>query len=133
MNLSETQRQALEQGMRRPFVERLMTDVRRLYPKSINHVSGDLLRRRIEYGLTRAEQYNMTWQSALAAFVLAMFSAAPHFDEDPRLNAILTDSSVSPELRMRKLLRLTDNNQWREIRENKALAQWPEGLEGAKQ
>ncbi len=128
MKLSGSQRQALNAGARRPYINRLMQDLRSKYPRAVRDLSDDLLRRRVEHAIERAESHDMTRQSSIAAYVFAMFSVSPDFDKDPRIQTLLTESAVPANLRMKKILRLTKNAQWDEAQQ-RCGRNWPADLQ----
>ena len=101
----------------RAFVERLE-----------NHVAEDILRRRVsaeersrlpiramvEHGLVVARTYGLETERDLMLFVLNMITINPEWHHHPKINAILTDSTLSRPARREKLLTDVTDDEWEE-------------------
>jgi hypothetical protein len=71
-------------------------------------------REMIEHGMVVARGYGLETQRDLAGFVLNMIRINPEFHKQPRINAILKDTSLEPPERREKLLTCVSGDEWEE-------------------
>ena len=69
-------------------------------------------REMIEHGITVARGYGMKTERDLAAFVLHMVRINPEFHLQPKIRAILDDTSLEPSQRREKLLTGVSTADW---------------------
>jgi hypothetical protein len=63
-------------------------------------------------GIARARQYGISHESALVAFVVTMFEAAPNFDLYPQVRQILQDEKTPANGRIDLLLEKVSEQDW---------------------
>jgi hypothetical protein len=91
------QRQALAEGRRAAYVDRLAAHVRALYPEAVWSTPPEDLRRRLDAAVTRALGYGLATEAQAAYFVELTFLLGERFDEDPAYpwaREILDDASL---------------------------------------
>ncbi len=114
MIIRKEQMEALRAKMERDFVLRLSQLLRETYPELTANLSQERLVKRVEFGISRARSYGITWESTLGAFVALMFQVAPCFDEHSDIKSILGFSIVPPNERIDLLLKVLAPRQWEE-------------------
>ena len=85
----------------------------------------------IDGGLKRARSHDLHWESSLNAFIVLMFTVAPNFDEDPKVQGIMGDNGMRPDLRMRHLTKVLTPHDWESIRESYDPKVWEQFMKGA--
>lgn len=115
LRLRKQQLEALHVGPKERFAADLAGYVRTNFPEKTDGIRDDDLQRLIATGIARAEGYNMSSQSALAAFVVLTFAAAPDFDQHPRIEQILTDERFQPDHRIDLFQVYMTEGDWHEI------------------
>jgi hypothetical protein len=116
------------------FRKRLAAYIREKHCEKIVQVHGDRLRvdtipaDRLEAmvggGIGRAQSYGMSWQCALASFVVVMFMATPNFDDDPGIRTFLEDEDIEPNYRIDTVCRRVTPEKWNEIRQKYDATRW---------
>ena len=124
MIIRNDQLDAMRRDRRPELVERLLAHLKTYHAGSIAGFDDGELRRRIRLGLARADRYGFLSHASLAAFVATMFEVAPNFDEHPRLQAGLLDTSVSLDSRMLDLVQRTTEADWIEAEESYDEGAW---------
>jgi hypothetical protein len=106
------------EALRRPADEalarELMEFIEQLRPAAVANLPKDVFMKRVLVGIDRARQYKFLRKSSVASFVTLMFDIAPNFDEQPGIQAVLTDPRYSPDLRMDMLIGRTRAEDWNE-------------------
>ena len=103
------------------------TDVAVRLPNSsstVAQLSDEVLEEMVQNGITRARQYDISYESALVAFVVTMFEAAPNFDAYPLMLQILRDEKTPPNSRIDVLLQRTSDQDWEEVKRTYDPAAW---------
>ena len=91
---------------------------------AVMHIRDDVLHLMIRNGIARARTYGLTFESALSAFVVLMFVAAPNFDIHPSIRQMLVDEKVSANERLQLLWQKTSEQDWEIVRQNYDPAAW---------
>ena len=108
------QLQAFQPLAEAAFVNRVVQHLREYHASVVERLPDDMLRERVRYGLSRARQYGLSWESSLTAFVALMFEIAPNFDEHPRIQYVLRDERVPPNSRIDALQERVSEQDWEE-------------------
>ena len=74
--------------------------------------------------ITRARGYGLDWESAVTAFVVLMFVAAPNFDKHPLIQRVLKDERVDANSRIDQLWERTTEENWEAVRKNYDPTAW---------
>ena len=96
----------------------------------IRQISDDRLYPLVQNGIARARGYAMDWESAITAFVVLLFVAAPNFDAHPLIQRILRDERVPANSRIDQLWERTSEENWEVVRKHYDPAAWTASLEG---
>jgi hypothetical protein len=75
-------------------------------------------------GIVRARTLGMDWESAITAFVVLLFVAAPNFDQHPLIQRVLKDERVSANSRIEHLWERTSEENWEAVRKNYDVKAW---------
>lgn len=78
----------------------------------------------VQTGIERAGLYGISWRSALASFVVAMFVVAPNFDEDVRIHELLSDEDIEADYRMDSISEQVTEEQWNVVRQTYDTKAW---------
>ncbi len=95
--------QALEEGFRETFEDRMVLHVQAKFPSQADELGEKQLRRRIQDGIERAERYEIRAQSEVARFIRFMFGIRPDFDtsrKTPWARPILEETDVPAARRL---------------------------------
>ena len=84
----------------------------------VKQIADERLRRLAKHSITRARNYGLNWESAVTAFVVLMFVAAPNFDQHPLIQRILKDERVPANSRIDQLWERTTDENWEAVRKN---------------
>lgn len=103
--ISETTRDALEAYARPAFAARVQVALTARYPHILGLFPEDIQTRIVANMLGRATSWGLEWQSSLLAFCEFMLVAAPDFDTEPELRALL---ERDPQRRDTALLKLPE-------------------------
>lgn len=106
--------EALKPQAEAAFAAEVISFLRATSPIAVGSIEPSMLQTRVLRGLLRARTYGFKRASSLAAFVAIMFDIAPNFDEHPRIHAVLTDPTLSPDLRIDVLMSRTTAAHWEE-------------------
>lgn len=128
MKLHSHQMEALQTAADRQFVVWLLAELRKEFPEETAELSDDRLKRRVAYGMSRAEKYGVESNFGITAFVSLMLSVAPNFDEHQPVRDILNEKDVIADTRMQRVLRRHTDADWLEVRESCGVGKWPEGI-----
>ena len=102
-------------------------DVAVRLPSSVStlaQLSDEVLEEMVQNGIARARQYDMSHESALVAFVVTMFEAAPNFDVYPLTQQILRDERTPPNSRIDLLLDQATEQDWEAIKSTYDPSAW---------
>ena len=66
----------------------------------------------VKIGIERARSRGLVFAEDIAAFVAIMFEVAPRFDEQPDVNAVLSDPILPPNLNLELLFARTPDPAW---------------------
>jgi hypothetical protein len=83
-----------------PFVRRRCGSVGAFAPACVP-VDDARLASQVRACALRARAHGLASERALAGFVVLAFSCSPDFDSEPRVRAILEDTRLAPDARMR--------------------------------
>ena len=95
----------------------------------IKQISNERLYEMVRFGITRARDYGMDWESSVTAFVVLMFIAAPNFDKHPLIQRVLKDERASVNARLDQLWERTSEENWEAVRRNYDPGAWEPGSE----
>ena len=90
----------------------------------VKQISDERLLRMAKEGISRARGYGMDWESAVTAFVVLMFIAAPNFDEHPLIQRVLKDERVPANSRIDQLWEQPSEDNWETVRKNYEATAW---------
>lgn len=96
---------------------------------TVGQIPQRTLQKMVENGIARARGYGMNYESALAAFIVILFEAAPNFDDHPLIQRILKDESVPPNSRIEELLSRATEQNWEAIKQHYNPDAWGLGRE----
>ena len=91
---------------------------------TVAQLSDQVLEEMVQNGIARARQYDISYESALVAFVVTMFEAAPNFDAHPPMRQVLQDEKNAPNSRMDLLLDQAAEQDWEAIKSNYDPSAW---------
>ena len=103
-----------EQEAFRTMQERLIAHVRRHYPAEVKHLGSEELKQEVGIGMRRAQEYSLTRETTIGAFVSLRFVIGPEFDHQPDIHEALSDQKLSPDYRMETLMDRTQPDHWTE-------------------
>jgi hypothetical protein len=95
----------------------------------IKQISDERLYEMVRFGITRARDYGMDWESSVTAFVVLMFIAAPNFDKHPLIQRVLKDERAAANSRPDQLWERTSEENWAAVRRNYDPGAWEPGSE----
>jgi len=108
-------KRAQRQKMGEPaFIDRTAAHMREFHLPQVYHLEDDELRFRVRHGVEKARRYGLTWESSLTIFVSHMTTIHPAFDEQPAIQAVLTDVTIPGDEKMQALLGLVEDDEWEE-------------------
>ncbi len=90
----------------------------------VKQIADERLLRVAHDAIARARNYGLNWESAVTAFVVLMFVAAPNFDEHPLIQRILKDERVEANSRIDQLWERTTDENWEAVRKNYDPSRW---------
>lgn len=128
MKLHSHHMEALQTAADRKFVVWLLAELRKEFPEETDRLSEDRLKRRVAYGMSRAEKYGVESNFGITAFVSIMVSVAPNFDEHQPIRDILKEKDVIADTRMQRVLRRHTDADWLEVRKSCGVGKWPAGM-----
>ncbi len=80
-----------------------------LREKFSNHIPQNVdnhtLKERVQEGIKRARKHELTWQSTVGAFVILYVIKGRHFDRQPEVKKVLSDTAYPPNERMKQLVK----------------------------
>jgi hypothetical protein len=91
---------------------------------SVGAIPEDRLRNIVKGGVAKARAYDLTSKSALTAYVVLMFLAAPNFDEHPLIQHMLLDEAIEPNKRLDELWQRTVDQNWIAVKQSYDPAVW---------
>jgi hypothetical protein len=127
MRFSRAQVDVFEHQANAAFAEEVAVVLLREYPGAVRGLSGELLRRRIRYGIARARDRGLCAREIVAAYVTLMFVVTPGFDEVPLVAARLDEHQGAPDQAVARLLWLTSDDEWAAVRAGRTPG-WPDAL-----
>jgi hypothetical protein len=84
-------------------VQRIIVHLKRFAPDTLQGLSEEEIRNRVRTGMRRAEGLGVESYGYTLAFVQTMFAVGPGFYRHPSVAAILSDLSLPPDARVKKL------------------------------
>jgi hypothetical protein len=90
----------------------------------VKQISDEQFYTLVKKGIVRARTLGMDWESAITAFVVLLFVAAPNFDQHPLIQRVLKDEKVSANLRIEQLWERTSEENWEAVRKNYDVKAW---------
>lgn len=87
-------------------------------------IPEDRLLELIRSGVAKARSYGMTFESAIAGFVILMFDVSPNFDGHRLCQVLLTDEETAPNKRIEELVSVLSDEKWESIRKDYDPAAW---------
>jgi hypothetical protein len=91
---------------------------------TVRDLADEMLREFVRNGVVRARAYELSHESALAAFVVLQFESAPNFDDHPLLHRALTDDRGDPNLRIDRLMDQASPENWEAVKERYDANAW---------
>ncbi len=114
LDLGRSQLDHCSRAIERDLVKVIYWHLRNHHAKVIQHLTREELEARVEVTVARGRRYGFQTISDLAGYSALMFELAPNFDEHPAFKKILNDSSILPELKLRRLSQQISEKDWRE-------------------
>jgi hypothetical protein len=118
----------------RAFVRRVVEHLRENHPDVVvqfpnqvmlvKQISDEQFYTLVRRGIARARTLDMDWESAITAFIVLLFVAAPNFDQHPLIQRVLKDERVSANLRIEQLWERTSEENWEAVRKNYDVKAW---------
>lgn len=134
LQLRSAQLALLDERAQAEFANRLSSYVREKHGEvevrfpnaaaAVSTLSSAVLQRLIRNGIGRAQQYGLTSQSSIAAYVVLMFVASPNFDRHEAVRGVLLDDSIEPGRRMSEICRRVGREDWSAARQAYDPADW---------
>jgi hypothetical protein len=81
-------------------------------PEALEGLSDSEIRRRITLGIQKARVYGLESLGPVTAFVTLLFLVDPAFDHQPNIARVLSDTTLPPDQRMKRLFSLTKEEDW---------------------
>jgi len=101
------------------FINHLFDYVQSNHAEAASARSDATLRKMIRGGIKRAESHQIKLVENTEIFIGKMFEAAPNFDEQPEIKAVLDDETLSPDKRLEKLESPAITKEiWEEVKNN---------------
>jgi hypothetical protein len=94
------------------------------HPEAVASLKEAVIERRAAFGIGRAEAHGFNSDASIAGFVALMFLVAPDFDTHPPIAAVLADTSLAPEARLRALFERTAEEDW-DAAASASTLRWP--------
>ncbi len=116
MKIREEQIDEFRRQSEEEFVENVASDLRENQPDKVADIDEQELRRRVRFGLEKAQKYGMTGQYPIAMFIELMFMVAPDFDEYPLVNSILKDNQIPPNDRVDRAVAEMNEQRWGNVK-----------------
>lgn len=114
LDLGRSQLDHCSRAIERDLVKVIYWHLRNHHAKVIQHLTREELEARVNVTVARGRKYGFQTISDLAGYSALMFELAPNFDEHPAFKKILNDSSILPELKLRRLSQQISEKDWRE-------------------
>lgn len=114
LSLGRVQLDHCSRAIERDLVRVIYWHLRNHHAKVVQHLNRQELEGRVEISVERGRRYGFQTISDLAGYSALMFELAPNFDEHPAFKRILRDSSLLPELKLRRLSQQISEQDWRE-------------------
>lgn len=114
LDLGRTQLDHCSRAIERDLVKVIYWHLRNHHAKVVQHLTREELETRVDVTVARGRRYGFQTISDLAGYSALMFELAPNFDEHPAFKKILNDSSILPELKLRRLSQQISEKDWRE-------------------
>ncbi len=129
LSIRAEQMSVIEAVAQENFVRRIAVHLLAEYPKAVVNLPTDekftvdelpeeTLHDLIRVGIERARGHQLTFESAIAAFVAVMFEVAPNFDTHRLSQVLLNDEEIEPNARLDELLNVLTEKNWESIRED---------------
>ncbi|HMF58082.1 MAG TPA: hypothetical protein VK619_17190 [Pyrinomonadaceae bacterium] len=117
MIIRKEQMAVFETAAEEEFVKRMAQYLKEQHAGAVAHLSDERLRRRVRGALARGRSHGLTWESALAGFVVLMFEVAPNFDLHPAFHEVLQTSYPNENERIRAIYENVRDEEWEEAQE----------------
>jgi hypothetical protein len=131
LDLERVQLEKCGEAIERDLIKVIYWHLRNYHAKVVQYIPRYQLEGRISVTIERGRSYGLQSVSDLAGFSALMFELAPNFDQHPSFQRVLRDSSILPELKLRRLSQTISEKDWREAMNLYDRHQWRE-LEAAK-
>jgi hypothetical protein len=95
------------------FESKLTDHIRRHHAVTSDGISGGKLRAKVRFGIERARERGLTWQSSIACFVGLMFEYGPSFSEHTLIDPYLR--SPEPDLALDEMVDSLTDEQWEQV------------------
>ena len=112
--LGRSQLAACGEAIDRDLAKVISWHLRNYHSRSVQHVGKPLLERRVRHAIERARRYSLGTISDLAGYAALMFELAPNFDEHPSFRRVLSDPTIPPEAKMKRLSQIITDREWDE-------------------
>ncbi len=126
IQLSVDQLSQCREAIENDLVKLIYWHLRSYHSKVVQYIDKEVLHERIIHGLKCARQYQLATISDLAGFVALMFELAPNFDQHPSFAAVLSDTNLAPEQKMRRLSQVITDREWQEALKLHGKDVWPQ-------
>lgn len=100
LTIRAEQMEALREGVRRRFEQRMLLHLRSAFPRYVEGFSEDELRALVRSGMERAEGYGISSAPDVARFIEYLLCRGPRFDRVAAVSRILRARSLGGAAKM---------------------------------
>lgn len=116
LKIRQAQMDEFRKQSEQEFIEKVAQDIRENHADKVADISEEELRRRVEFGLEKAQKYEMTGKYPIALFIELMFIVAPDFYEYPLIHFTLQDKRISPNKRIDQAVKEMNEQRWENVK-----------------
>lgn len=113
--IRNAQMSAMAAAREQSFRDRLVAALRDHNPARLDTLGPGGAEMLVQRAITVATAHGMTWESSIADLAGIMLDIGPEVHRHPRVAAILEDSLLPPDARVRALFERISTGEWSEI------------------
>ncbi len=116
------------------FVRKLSTHLRTNYAETmvrmpeensvLSELSDETLESLVRFGIERAREYGITFESSISTFIAIMFDVAPNFHTHELAQPVLKDENTEANSRVNVLLEKLSGDEWKTIKGSYDTSAW---------
>jgi hypothetical protein len=114
LSLKRGQSDVFEPLVQEALVARIAWFLRIEATNEIEPLDDEALFDFIRHGVTQGRALGLTWTSSLSAFVGCLLVVGPKFHEHPAVQAIMTETALTPDERFESLATRLSEESWNE-------------------